>query len=181
MPPLLRTALLCGTGVADGRVTPLLAVEDLDVVEQLGLGGVAVFEVAQLSLQVENQLLAIASTAHAADDVVLFEPLSIVFAGVRAALVGMVQQPRIGATTSQRHVERPDREVTIVLGGDGPADHESREQVHVRRQVPVGAARPKVPLGGVAHPALIGRLCSRLSSERIGRHGPSCSLIVVHL
>ena len=52
------------------------------------------------------------------------EETLIVLAGVRRALVGMMQETDLGTATLQRHLEGLDRQVAIIAGTDGPADDE---------------------------------------------------------
>ena len=65
----------------------------------------------------------------------------VVLARVGAALVGVMQQPGLGAAALQRHLERLDRQVPIVDGADGPADDEPREQIEDRREIELAARR----------------------------------------
>jgi hypothetical protein len=62
--------------------------------------------------------LTVTTTAHAARDAVRLEARAIVLAGVRAALVGMVQEAWVGTTPLQRLVEGAEGEVTIIDGAD---------------------------------------------------------------
>ena len=65
-----------------------------------------------------------------------------------------VQKTGVGAPTLQRHVERANRQVTVVDGADGPAHDESREQVEHGGEVELAAATDD-ELRRVADPALI--------------------------
>ena len=97
----------------------------------------------------------------------LLETRPIVFAGVGAALVGVVQQARLRAAPLQRHVERPQREMPVVDGAQRPADDEARVEIQDGREIELGAAGDD-ELARVADPALIGPLGRELPVEDIG-------------
>src|SRR6266700_4535174 len=128
--------------VTDGRVPPLLVVEHLDVVERQVLAAADGLE-ALPELELEGRepalhrsvVVAVASSAHAAGDAVLAEHLLVVLAGVRAALVGVMEQAHPGAPTAQRLVERRDGEVPVVDRADRPPDDQPGVEVDDRREV----------------------------------------------
>src|SRR5580692_12057552 len=89
--------------VIERRVATSLVVEHLHVLEQLPCGFVATVEsLAQFSLHRREErfhhgvVVTIAAPAHAAHDAVCRELRLVILAGVRAALVGMMQQPAVG-------------------------------------------------------------------------------------
>ena len=92
----------------------------------------------------------------------------VVLARVRAALVGVMQQAGIGTPPLQCHLERLQREMSIIHGTDGPADDEARIQVENGRQIELAAAADD-ELRRIADPALIGRLRCESTVEQIGR------------
>src|SRR4030095_1714584 len=60
-----------------------------------------------------------------------------------------VQQPYIRTPTLQCHPQRLDRQMPVVHGADGPADHEAREQIEDGGEIQF-ATLPNDVLGGVA-------------------------------
>jgi hypothetical protein len=46
----------------------------------------------------------------------------VVLARVRAALIGVLEQPGLGRASFDRHLERFDREMPVVDRTDGPPD-----------------------------------------------------------
>jgi hypothetical protein len=62
----------------------------------------------------DEAVVAVAAPAHAAGDVASPEHRLVVFAGVRAALIGVVQQPGPGAPVLQRHLQNPNGKVPAV-------------------------------------------------------------------
>jgi hypothetical protein len=69
-----------------------------------------------------------------------FEHGLVILARVRAALVGVMQQAGVWASTLQRHIERFDRDVSIIDGAHGPTHDEPRKQIQDRRQIELAAA-----------------------------------------
>ena len=65
----------------------------------------------------------------------------VVLAGVGAATIRVVQEPGLGTATLHRHLERLQREASIVDGADRPAHDEARKQIEHRRQIELAAAR----------------------------------------
>ena len=124
-------------------------------------------------------VVAVAAAAHAAGDAVRGERLSVVLARVGAALVGVMQQARVGAAPSQRLLERSTRQVPIVDRAHRPADDEPRVQVEDRREVQPAASGQR---SSVVSPTQrwLGASASNSRASRFGAIGWSCSLIVVH-
>ena len=131
-------ALRCGppfeggrTDLAERRMAAPLVIEHLDVLEQLVLCVTVTLEVlAQFALDRREEALhhgvvvAVPASAHAARDAVGLEHVLIIFAGIRAPLVRMMEQPELRTASLQRHLERLDRQVPIVHRADRPADNE---------------------------------------------------------
>jgi hypothetical protein len=69
----------------------------------------------------------------------LLETRAIVLARVRAALVRVMEQARLRASSFQGHVQRAERQVPIVDRAQRPADHESRVEVEDRREIELAA------------------------------------------
>ena len=146
--PLRRLAFEGGrTDLAERRMATLLVIEHFDVVEQRPLRrAVAVEVLAELALHGREKALhhgiipAVATPAHAARDAVGLEYVLIIVAGVRASLVRMMEQPDRRTSPLQRHLERLDREVSVVHRADRPADDEPREQIQDGREVNLLAA-----------------------------------------
>ena len=59
-------------------------------------------------------VVAIAPAAHAADDAARVEEVLVVPARVRAALVGVMQEPEVGAPALQGHLKRVRLEFPIL-------------------------------------------------------------------
>ena len=114
------------------RVPPFLVAEHFVVVEELHLRlAVTAEPLPQLALHRREEALhhrvvvAVALPAHAAHDALRFEDFLVVLARVRAALVGMMQQPDVRTSPLPRHLERFDRQMPIVDRTDRPAHDES--------------------------------------------------------
>ena len=71
-------------------------------------------------------VVAIAPATHAADDAARVEEVLVVLARVRAALVGVMQEPEVGAPALQGHLKRLDGQVAVIDGTERPADDERR-------------------------------------------------------
>jgi hypothetical protein len=150
-------------------VSAPLVIEHLDVIEQGLLGvGVALKALGFFALHRREPALhhrvviAIAPAAHVARDSVRVEARAIVLARIRAALVGVMQQPRLGAPAIERFAERAEREVAVIHGTQRPADDEPGMQIHDGRQIQLGAAADE-ELRRVSDPALIRTLGDELS------------------
>ena len=107
--------------LADRRMSTPLVIEHLDIGEQLPFGLAAAVEaIGELRLHGREEALhhrivvAVAAAAHATDDAVLSEEDLIIFARVRAALLGVMEQTDLGTSTLERHLERVDRHVAVV-------------------------------------------------------------------
>ena len=116
-----------------------LGIEHFDVVEHLHLRCAAALEpVCDFTLHAREDafhhriVIAVATPAHATRDAGRVEDPLGVLARVRAAMVGVMEQPGVRTPALQRHVERFDREVTVVHRADGPPHDESREQIEDR-------------------------------------------------
>ena len=71
----------------------------------------------------DGVIVTIAAPTHTAGDAMGVEPPLIIFARIGTALVGMVQQTHRGTAPCQRHLERFQREVSVVDGTDRPANN----------------------------------------------------------
>ena len=100
-------------------------------------------------------------------DAARLEEVLIVLTGVRAALVRVMQQPDRRPPALQRHLERLDRQMSVVDRADGPPHDEPREQIEDGGEIELAAA-PDDELGRVADPPLIRRRCGKLPIEQIG-------------
>ena len=152
-----------------------LVIEHFDVVEQLHFGVAAAVEaVGRLALDAREEALhhrvivTIAPPAHAAGDAVCVQNGLIVLTGVRAALVGMMEEPHLRAPPLQCHVERLDGDVAIIDRTDGPAHDKPREQVEDDRQIEF-AAPPDHELRRVADLPLIDGRRRELPGQEICR------------
>jgi hypothetical protein len=76
-------------------------------------------------------IVAVALTAHAANHVMIFENFLVIQRSVLAAPVRMVQQARARVTTTQRHQQRLDGQLTI----DRPTDYLPIEQIDQSGQI----------------------------------------------
>jgi hypothetical protein len=147
--------------LAERRVTTPLVIEHLDVVEQGLLGvGVALETLALFALDGREPafhhgvVVAITPTTHRTGDAVLLEPCPIILAGVRAALIGVMQEAGVRTPPLHRLVEGTEGQVTVIHGTERPADDEPGMQIHDDRQIELGAAADE-KLSGVADPTLI--------------------------
>ena len=77
----------------------------------------------------------------------------VVFAGIRTALVGVMQEPHGRLTTFQCHPQRLDNQVAVVNSTHGPPNEESRIEVAERREIKLPAAAEH-ELGRVPDPVL---------------------------
>ena len=94
----------------------------------------------------DGVVVTITSTTHAAGHVMCVDDPLVALARIRAALVGVMQQPRWGLAAFQSHLEGLDDQMAIVDGTDGPADHQARVEIEQRRQVELAAAgRSRTP------------------------------------
>src|SRR4030095_13474058 len=130
-PSLLRsieaTLELRRADLTERGVSAPLVIEHLDVIERGLLGvGVALKALGFFALHRREPALhhrvviAIAPAAHVARDSVRVEARAIVLARIRAALVGVMQQPRLGAPAIERFAERAEREVAVIHGTQRP-------------------------------------------------------------
>src|SRR6266542_6551242 len=155
-------------------MTTALVIEHLDVVEQgLLRVGVALEALALLTLHGgeptfhDRVVVAIAPTAHRAGDAVLLETGPIILAGVGAALVRVMEQAGLWAAPLHRHVQRADREVSVIDRTQGPAHDEARVQVEDGCEIQLRATADD-ELRRVTHPALIGARRVKLPVEEVG-------------
>jgi hypothetical protein len=151
-----------------------LVIEHLDVIEQRHLGvTVTGKSLSLLFLHGREEALhhrivvAVAAATHAAGDTLAGEIRLVVFARVGAATIRVMQEPRIRAATRDRHLERLQRQPSIVNGADRPAHDEARKQIEHRRQIELGTVADD-ELRRVADPALIRRGRGEVSGENIG-------------
>ena len=94
------------------------------------------------------------------------EPGAIVFTGVGASLVGVVQEACLRATPFDGPLQRGEREVPIIHGAKGPTDDEARVQIHNGGQIELRAAADD-ELRGVADPPLIRPFRPELAIEHV--------------
>ena len=145
----VRASFECGrTDLAERRMSASLVIEHFDVIEQLP---------SWLRRSCRSDRRAPSSRSRrsspsprcrsncrggsCAGDAGRVENALVVFARVGAALVGVVQQPELRTPPLERHVERFQRQVSIVDRADGPADDEARKQIEDRREIQLAAAR----------------------------------------
>jgi len=166
--------------IAQRRVAAGRIVEALDVVEHLGLGMIARavgFAGDPLGLQRGEEALHrgivpdVSRSAHRTGDAIVGHQALELFAGVLAALVGMVQQGIGLAAPPDRH----DQGVGDELGRHGvahrPADDAARVQVDHGRNIQPAFGGPDV--GEVGHPFTVRRVGGELAIEHIaGDHRP---------
>src|SRR2546427_7871007 len=105
------------TDLTERRMSSPVVIEHFDVIEQLHLGFTAAREaIGGLALHAREETLhhrvvvTIAATAHAAGDPVRLQDGLIILAGVRAALVGVMEQPHVRTPPLQRPDEGSDRQ-----------------------------------------------------------------------
>jgi hypothetical protein len=79
-----------------------------------------------------------------------------------------MQQPGLRAAPLDRHLERLQRQPSIIDGADRPADHEPGIQIENRRQIQLGVLAND-ELGRVADPALIRTRRNEVAIEYVGR------------
>src|SRR6266498_1779417 len=135
----------CGTDQAQRGVSTALVIEHLDVVEQRHLG-VAVTRkaVRLLLLQRREEALhhgivpAVAAPTHTARDAPGGEVRLVVHARVRAASIGVVQEPGIGTAPLDCHLEGLQRDPSVVHGTDRPAHHEPGVEIQNRGEIQLG-------------------------------------------
>src|SRR6266540_1371526 len=167
----------CGTDQAQRGVSTALVIEHLDVVEQRHLG-VAVTRkaVRLLLLQRREEALhhgivpAVAAPTHTARDAPGGEVRLVVHARVRAASIGVVQEPGIGTAPLDCHLEGLQRDPSVVHGTDRPAHHEPGVEIQNRGEIQLGPISDH-ELGRVADPALIRCRGGEVPGEYIGRDG----------
>ena len=163
-----------GADQAERRVPALLVVVDLEVLEGLALGVLAVLEDldADLGLQgVEEALrhrvvVAVAGAAHAGHHPELLEAALVVTARVLAPAVAVVQQTGAWLPTIHRLLERSEGELRVQVWPERPADHESRVQIQHDGQVAPPGTRTQV--GDVGDPDLVDGLCREVLIEDVG-------------
>ena len=142
-------------------MSPSLVVEHLDVVEEGHLGLAAALEVLpELGLHRrepalhDGVIVAVATPAHTPGHPVCGEHTLIVLAGIRAPLIGMMQEALRGTSTSQCQLECLEDEMAVIDGTDGPADQEARVEVEQSGQIELPAG-PDHDLRRVGDPPLI--------------------------
>ena len=114
-------------------------------------------------------VVAIAPATHAADDAARVEEVLVVLARVRAALVGVMQEPEVGAPALQGHLKRLDGQVAVIDGTERPADDEPGKQIEDHRQIELAAGGDD-ELGRIPDSALIRRRRLEPPVEQIGGH-----------
>ena len=149
-------------------VTPFRVVEHLDVIEHVRPGFIAVCigpALDPFTLQYLEEALghgvvvAVAATAHAADQVVRLEEvlpvlaaeLATLIAAELATLIGMHDHFLLWLPAPHRHQQGVDGQFSINALLHRPADHLSREQVDQHRQIQPALAGTDV--GDVGHNA----------------------------
>ncbi len=141
---------------------PAVGVVPAGVPQDLGAGLVAgvEFEVSEL-LDLEgcekafgrSVVPAVALAAHAADDACGLQRLAIVAAGILAAAVGVMHEPRFRTLRTDGQAQRAEHQMAVDLLRHGPADDAAGMQFDEDRKIEPALSRPDV--GDVAHPSLI--------------------------
>jgi hypothetical protein len=111
-------------------------------------------------------VIRIAHSAHGRQDPRLAAPSAEGQARVLAATVGMVNEPRLGATIPQGYVELDD-EGALQGISHGPAHHTPAERLQHHRQVQPAAPGPDV--GDVRDPQAIGAVGGKRARHQVGR------------
>src|SRR6266851_8731489 len=114
-------------------MAPALIVKRFEVFKERTLRLVTRFEsIAELDLHRREKRFhhrvveTIAAAAHAARDAMGFENRLVILTRIWTPAVGVMQEATLGAPTLQRHLQRRDRQVSIVRRADGPP-HDKRE------------------------------------------------------
>src|SRR6266542_2850981 len=146
---------------------PLGVVEIVDVLpnrgDSIGARGVA-SELDKLGLDrceeafCHRIIPAIAGAAHARHDIASVERGSVIAAGVGAAAIGVVDQPRRRVPKVQRVSERLEGEGSVIGRACRPAHHAASEEVEHDREIQPSFVGPDVR--HVGHPDRVG--CLRL-------------------
>ncbi len=118
----------------------------------------------------DGVVVAVAPSAHAPGHAMRLKETLVVFAGIRTALIGVMQEPRGRLATFQCHPQRLDNQVTVVNSTYGPPNEESRVEVEERREIKLPAAADH-ELGRVPDPPLVRRIGDEVLPEHIGRDG----------
>ncbi len=154
-----------------------LVVEYLDEVEEGHLGLAATEEMLPKLVLDRGEpalddgvVVAVAPSAHAPGHAMRLKETLVVFAGIRTALIGVMQEPRGRLATFQCHPQRLDNQVTVVNSTYGPPNEESRVEVEERREIKLPAAADH-ELGRVPDPPLVRRIGDEVLPEHIGRDG----------
>jgi hypothetical protein len=175
---------LNGRPVAECRVLPFPAVENLDVLKagglHVGVGGVAdamhplVLEAVEPALR-RCVIPAVSFPAHRADRAVRLEFVLKDKAGVLAAPVGVVHQSVCRALPEPGHGPRSGHDLRRHARLQRPAEDFTVEQIEHDRQVEPAFIRPQV--GDIRRPDLVRRRRCEVSGE----HGRPCFESVVTL
>ena len=109
--------------LAQRRMSAPLVIEHLDVVEQgllrvrVAFEALALFTLHRREPALHDDVVVtISATTHRARDAVLLESGPIVFAHVRAALIGVMQEAGVGTAPLQGRLPRAKRQVPIIHG-----------------------------------------------------------------
>lgn len=163
---------------AAGRIVAALwVVEHLDVNEHIGAGilpGWIDLAANPLSLeQLEEALshgvvVAVASPAHAAEQVVVPQETLPVVARELTAFIGVHQHRVFGLSAPQRHQQSIEHKFCVDAAGHGPANHLAGEQIKHHGQIQptlVGT-----DLGDVRNPGLVWTLRRELPLQMVRCH-----------
>ncbi len=117
-------------------------------------------------------VMAIATPAHTADQVVVPQETLPVMTRKLTALVGMHQHRIFGLPAPQRHQQSIEHQISVDAAAHGPANDLAREQVKHHRQVqpPLMGA----DVGDVCDPRLVDPIGRELSVQMVG--GYHCGL-----
>src|SRR5712692_4158950 len=158
-------------------MAPALIVKRFDVFKERTLRLVTRLEpIAELGLHRREKRFhhrvveTITAAAHAARDAMGPEDRLVILTRIRTPAVGVMQKATLGAPTLQRHLQRLDRQVSIVRRADGPPDDKPGEQVENGGKIQL-AALADDELRRVADPALVHCRRRELPIEQIRGHG----------
>jgi len=172
----MATLELCWRSAASSAVPPLGVIEHLDVVEDVGPGRVTgrvdlptnAFALEQLEEALRHGVVvAVPTTTHAGDEVVLAQEVLPLVARELAALVRVQHDWGLGSSSPQRHQQRVEDQDRVDAAAHGPSDDLTREQVHDHRQVQPAFVCADVR--DVGDPRLVWLVDAELPLQVIGR------------
>jgi hypothetical protein len=162
-------------------MTTLPVVEDLNVLEQLGLRLLASVVVAiafELGLQSTEKTLddcvviAVPSTAHTHPYALLGQRGPILLTGVLAAPITVVEQTPRGAALLEGLLESPENQVVSHPIAAGPAHHSAGAKIQQYREVK--PTFPRLQIGNIAGPDRVQPADGELAIQLVGRHRMTC-------